>query len=146
MAKLAINGGDKAIERSLGKRWPVVDEDELEALVEVIRSGRWWAGGEGSKVCEFEDAASQVFKFCEFIIFLIPCCLRSGSLFNTHEEWPLWDACQQYREFGSRIKSQMTHDAEGRNVLQDVKYSKDGEDNIYGTAILIQGSGRDSCQ
>ncbi len=59
MAKLAINGGEKAITRSLGKRWPVVDEDERRALVDVISSGRWWAGGEGSKVWEFEDAFAK---------------------------------------------------------------------------------------
>jgi len=59
MAKLAINGGDKAINRSLGKRWPIWDEDEEGSLMEVLHSGRWWGGGEGSKAWEFEDAFAK---------------------------------------------------------------------------------------
>jgi dTDP-4-amino-4,6-dideoxygalactose transaminase len=59
MAKLAINGGKKTIERPLGKNWPVRDEREEKALLEVIKSGRWWAGGEGSKVWAFEDAFAE---------------------------------------------------------------------------------------
>ncbi len=59
MAKLAINGGEKVITRSLGKEWPVWDEREEETLLEVLRSGRWWGGGEGSKVREFEDAFTK---------------------------------------------------------------------------------------
>ena len=59
MAKLAINGGEKAINRSLGKRWPIWDEQEEKALMEVLHSGRWWGGGEGSKVWEFEDAFAE---------------------------------------------------------------------------------------
>ena len=59
MAKLAINGGEKTITRRLGKRWPVQDEEEKKALFDVISSGRWWAGGEGSKVWEFEDTFAK---------------------------------------------------------------------------------------
>jgi len=59
MAKLAINGGEKTITRRLGKRWPVKDEEEKKALFDVISSGRWWAGGEGSKVWEFEDTFAK---------------------------------------------------------------------------------------
>jgi dTDP-4-amino-4,6-dideoxygalactose transaminase len=59
MAKLAINGGEKAINRSLGKRWPIWDEREEKALMEVLHSGRWWGGGEGSKVWEFEDTFAE---------------------------------------------------------------------------------------
>ena len=59
MAKLAINGGEKAITRSLGKQWPVFDEREEKALLDVLHSRRWWGGGEGSKVREFEDAFAE---------------------------------------------------------------------------------------
>ncbi len=59
MAKLAINGGEKVINRRLGKSWPIRDEYEEKALMDVISSGRWWAGGEGSKVWEFEDAFAK---------------------------------------------------------------------------------------
>jgi dTDP-4-amino-4,6-dideoxygalactose transaminase len=56
MSKLAITGGEKAINRPLGKRWPIWDEKEEKALLETLNSGRWWGGGEGSKVWEFENA------------------------------------------------------------------------------------------
>ena len=58
MAKLAINGGQKTVTRSLDSPWPVWDEHEEKALLEVLHSGRWWGGGEGSMVREFEDAFS----------------------------------------------------------------------------------------
>ena len=72
MAKLAINGGDKVVQRQLGKDWPVWDEREEEAVVEVVRSGIWWRGGykderaKESKVNQFEDAfaAYQSAKHC----------------------------------------------------------------------------------
>ena len=56
---LAINGGEKAITRRLGKRWPIWDEREEKALLEVCNSGHWWGGGEGSKIWEFEDAFAE---------------------------------------------------------------------------------------
>jgi dTDP-4-amino-4,6-dideoxygalactose transaminase len=56
MAKLAINGGKKVITRPLGKEWPIWDEREEKALLGVLHSRRWWSGGGGSKVREFEDA------------------------------------------------------------------------------------------
>ena len=56
MAKLAINGGQKCITRRLGKSWPIFGEPERKAVLEVIDSGRWWGGGEGSKAWAFEDA------------------------------------------------------------------------------------------
>jgi dTDP-4-amino-4,6-dideoxygalactose transaminase len=59
MANLAINGGNKAITRSLGKRWPIWDEKEDKAILDTLHSGRWWGGGEGSKVWEFEDAFTK---------------------------------------------------------------------------------------
>lgn len=59
MAKLAINGGPKTIDRQLGKDWPIFDETERANLLEVLDSGRWWRGGgdaEKSKVAQFEQA------------------------------------------------------------------------------------------
>jgi len=61
MAQLAINGGDKAIGRELGRKWPIYDEREEKALLDVLHSGMWWRGGErltggASKVTAFEDA------------------------------------------------------------------------------------------
>ena len=63
MAKLAINGGEKAITRDLGKQWPIWDEREEQAVLKVVRSGVWWRGGfqepKDSKVVQFEDAFAQ---------------------------------------------------------------------------------------
>ena len=59
MAKLAINGGEKAINRFLGREWPIRDEHEEKTLIDVIKSARWWGGGEGSKVWEFEVAFAK---------------------------------------------------------------------------------------
>ncbi|MDQ1317702.1 MAG: DegT/DnrJ/EryC1/StrS family aminotransferase [Candidatus Poribacteria bacterium] len=59
MAKLAINGGEKAITRPLGKSWPIWDELDEKNLIEVLHSGRWWGGGENSKVWEFEDVFAK---------------------------------------------------------------------------------------
>jgi len=65
VAKLASNGGPKTIDRALGKSWPVFDEREEQAVVEVVRSAKWWRGGYGgddtpkSKVVQFEDAFAQ---------------------------------------------------------------------------------------
>ena len=59
MAQLAINGGEKAITRPLGKETPIWDEREEQALLEVLHSGRWWGGGPGSKVWAFEDAFAK---------------------------------------------------------------------------------------
>lgn len=41
MAKLAINGGEPVVKSGLGKGWPIHDETEENALLEVIRSGAW---------------------------------------------------------------------------------------------------------
>ncbi len=41
MAKLAINGGEPVVKSGLGKGWPIHDETEENALLEVLRSGAW---------------------------------------------------------------------------------------------------------
>ncbi len=45
MAKLAITGGPKAVEESLEHPWPVFDEREKQALIEVLESGKWGRSG-----------------------------------------------------------------------------------------------------
>ena len=50
MSKLALFGGSKAVNRPL-PGWPVYDDGEADALVRVLRSGKWWlyayGGGPG---------------------------------------------------------------------------------------------------
>ncbi|MFQ6098538.1 MAG: DegT/DnrJ/EryC1/StrS family aminotransferase, partial [Armatimonadota bacterium] len=63
MPKLAINGGPKTIDRPLGKPWPVFDEREEKAILEVLHSGKWWRGAyseaQESKVGQFENAFAR---------------------------------------------------------------------------------------
>ena len=53
-SKLAIEGGTPVHTRTW-PQWPVWDETEEKALLEVLRSGQWWSLG-GTKVPEFEAA------------------------------------------------------------------------------------------
>ena len=41
MERLALNGGEPVVKRTLGTRWPIFDEKEEKALLEVLRSGEW---------------------------------------------------------------------------------------------------------
>ena len=41
MGKLALNGGEPVVKGTLGKRWPIFDEKEEKALLEVLCSGEW---------------------------------------------------------------------------------------------------------
>ena len=41
MGKLVLNGGEPVVKRMLGKRWPIFDEKEEKALLEVLHSGEW---------------------------------------------------------------------------------------------------------
>ncbi|HOX39069.1 MAG TPA: DegT/DnrJ/EryC1/StrS family aminotransferase [Candidatus Brocadiia bacterium] len=63
MAKLAINGGPKAITKSIGPDWPIRDDSDLQQLKEVLESGNWWRGGfedpKQSKVGRFEEAFAK---------------------------------------------------------------------------------------
>jgi len=60
MANLAIKGGKPTIPGGLKMKWPVFDEADKEALVEVLESGKWCSGGwyfkepYESKVARFE--------------------------------------------------------------------------------------------
>lgn len=44
MSKLAIHGGPKAIDRSLGLPWPQYGDEERDALMSVLDSRKWWRG------------------------------------------------------------------------------------------------------
>jgi len=57
MAKLAINGGPKTIDRPIGKVWPEFGDEERQALNAVLESRIWWRGGYA------EAANSWVGKF-----------------------------------------------------------------------------------
>lgn len=50
---LAINGGAKSIEKNF--EWPLFDDSEVNAVAEVVKSGRWGNPDCGDKVKEFED-------------------------------------------------------------------------------------------
>ena len=41
MGKLALNGGEPVVKRTIGKRWPIFDEREEKVLLEVLHSGEW---------------------------------------------------------------------------------------------------------
>lgn len=86
MAKLAINGGEKTVQRPLGKPWPIRDEREEQAVLEVVRSGAWWRGAYAeaaqSKVGQFEDAFAKLHdaQYCVAVTNgtqAIECALKS---------------------------------------------------------------------
>lgn len=42
MAKLAINGGEKTVNRKLQKAWPPINQDDIDAVVNVLKKGVLW--------------------------------------------------------------------------------------------------------
>ncbi|MCX6984711.1 MAG: DegT/DnrJ/EryC1/StrS family aminotransferase, partial [Lentisphaerae bacterium] len=42
MAKLAINGGEKTVNRKLQKAWPPITQDDIDAVVNVLKRGVLW--------------------------------------------------------------------------------------------------------
>ena len=60
MAKLALNGGEPVVKSGLGKSWPIFDETEENALLEVLRSGAWNRREKvdevGEKFAAYQDA------------------------------------------------------------------------------------------
>ncbi|WP_321476024.1 DegT/DnrJ/EryC1/StrS family aminotransferase [uncultured Paludibaculum sp.] len=69
MSNLALFGGNPVRTKDFPS-WPVFDEAEEQALLEVLRGGRWWVfsygesleeaqASEGSKVAEFERAFAR---------------------------------------------------------------------------------------
>lgn len=57
-SRLAINGGDP-VRTSPFPSWPVADDREAEAIVDVLRS-RSWGSTSGDKVAKFEAAFAQL--------------------------------------------------------------------------------------
>ena len=68
---LAIEGGTPV--RSRGwPPWPMFDKTEEDAILEVVRSGKWWSV-EGTKVREFEAAFAR-FQDAQFAV-----CVTNGT-------------------------------------------------------------------
>jgi dTDP-4-amino-4,6-dideoxygalactose transaminase len=59
MAKLAINGGPKAAEKLKIPPWPMVEEEDKQAVLEALESGHWCRLFPGSRVEQFEEAFAQ---------------------------------------------------------------------------------------
>jgi dTDP-4-amino-4,6-dideoxygalactose transaminase len=68
---LAIEGGTPVRSRPW-PRWPIFDETEEQAILEVVRSGKWWSV-EGTKVREFEEAFAR-FQDAQFAV-----CVTNGT-------------------------------------------------------------------
>lgn len=68
---LAIDGGTPVRTRPW-PRWPIFDETEEQAILEVVRSGKWWSV-EGTKVREFEEAFAR-FQDAQFAV-----CVTNGT-------------------------------------------------------------------
>lgn len=89
MPKLALKGGNKVVTRPLGTRWPVFDESEERALMEVLHSGIWWRGGfedpQQSKVTQAEEAFAK-YQDARFGVAVtngtaaLECALRAGGI------------------------------------------------------------------
>lgn len=65
MGKLAINGGSKIVDQPLQQPWPVYDERDEQAILEVMRSRKWgrssfnYFNHEDSKLWAFERAFAE---------------------------------------------------------------------------------------
>jgi dTDP-4-amino-4,6-dideoxygalactose transaminase len=68
---LAVEGGAKVHDRAW-PQWPVWDETEEQALLDVLRSGQWWSH-DGSRVPEFEQAFAR-FQDAQYGI-----CVTNGT-------------------------------------------------------------------
>lgn len=66
--KLAVQGGEPLRTRSW-PTWPIWDEGEIEAVTEVVRSGKWFAGS-GSKGKEFAELFGRLHQAKH----VVPCC------------------------------------------------------------------------
>jgi dTDP-4-amino-4,6-dideoxygalactose transaminase len=51
--KLAINGGIKTVTKAFP--WPIYDEEEVNAVAEIVRSGKWGNPDCGDQVAKFEN-------------------------------------------------------------------------------------------
>lgn len=60
MAKLAINGGEKAVDKKLQKAWPPINQDDIDAVVNVLKRGVLWGPME-------EEVLGLQQEFAEYI-------------------------------------------------------------------------------
>lgn len=72
MSELAICGGAKVRTQPFPS-WPVWDDSDSAALVEVMNSGKWWSVG-GTRVKEFES------KFAEYVGCPGGTCVPNGTI------------------------------------------------------------------
>lgn len=70
MEKLAINGGSP-VRTKAWTQWPVFDESDVQAVADVVRSGKWGTGGEN--VPRFERT------FADYCGSKYGVCLNSGT-------------------------------------------------------------------
>ena len=78
MAKLAVKGGTPLLKgKQWGGKWPVFDKTDEEALLRVLRSGKWFRGGypdaSQSEVGKFED------KFAKYQDAKYGVCVTNGT-------------------------------------------------------------------
>lgn len=64
MAQLAVKGGERVLASGPKVKWPIFDERDKEALIEVLESGLWCSAGfyfmdRESKVSQFEKAFAK---------------------------------------------------------------------------------------
>lgn len=74
MEQLAINGGSKTVTRTFP--WPIYDEQEVQAVAEVVRSGQWGNPDCADAVAQFEQ---QFAAYCG-TKYAITCVNGSVSL------------------------------------------------------------------
>ena len=72
MGKLAINGGPK-VRKTAFPSWPVWDDSDCQALVDVCNSGQWWCVG-GTKVRQFEE------EFAAYCGCKVGVCVPNGTI------------------------------------------------------------------
>ncbi len=60
MSKLAINGGKKTVNQSLQKVWPPINQDDIDAVVNVLKRGILWGPME-------EEVTGLQKEFAEYI-------------------------------------------------------------------------------
>jgi dTDP-4-amino-4,6-dideoxygalactose transaminase len=72
--QLAINGGDRVVKRSF--QWPIFDEQEVQAVADIVRSGQW-----GNPDCDGAVAAFEL-EFADYCgsKYAISCVNGSVSL------------------------------------------------------------------
>ena len=79
---LAINGGPKTIDKNFP--WPIFDETEINAVADVVRSGKWGNPDCGDLVKDFED---EFAAFCGTKYALTLCKWISSTASCTDSLW-----------------------------------------------------------